>query len=707
MKTRKLPVLATVAVLMVAPGVLHAQTPVGTEFTYQGQLRQAGDPVDGQADMVFRLYDAAAGGNQVGSTVGPAFVDVADGLFTVQLDFGAAAFNGDARWLEVEVEFPSGEGNWTTLSPRQPMTPAPYALYALSGPGGGGHWAANGDDIYNTNAGDVGIGITTPSSPLHVVGSGSRTARVRNTSATGGTALLAEATGGSGYSCALNAYVCTPTGDAVYAFNEADSGNAHAFSGETSSPDGVAIYGLAGDGSEYSTGIGVYGKSNGDYNAAGVYGEAATTAGTGYGVRGVASSGTGVRGDHQGTGNYGKLGTSTAGVYGRTGQDYTYAVRGYAGSANAYAGYFTGGRNYFEGDVGIGTTAPGARLHVAQATVSGNTIIGQGTVDGASPNILLEEDCGENANIRLNEANDAALEFQTGGATRLAIRQDGLVGIGTPQPTEALDVVGTVKADGFHLTASPGDGLVLTSDAVGVGTWQPAGGTLWSVNGDDIYNDNSGNVGIGTSTPGSRLDIDRRVFVERIESGSGWIRTAGDSPDAVNVQITNLVDHPGNGYVAVYDSANNIDAGLYVDANSNGVIFADIKNARMPNPNQEGTEIWYACPEGPEAAAYVRGTAMLANGRAEVRLPEHFIAVAGPEGITVQVTPLSAESKGLAVVEKHADRFVVRELFNGSGAYGFDYTVMAVRKGYEDYRVIRPASEALAAEPIDVDQGSE
>jgi hypothetical protein len=118
----------------------------------------------------------------------------------------------------------------------------------------------------------------------------------------------------------------------------------------------------------------------------------------------------------------------------------------------------------------------------------------------------------------------------------------------------------------------------------------------------------------------------------------------------------------------------------------------------MKNPAQSGTEIWYTCPEGPEAAAYVRGTAQLQRGRAVVTLPDHFTIVANSEGMTVHLTPLSAESKGLAVVQKNHEEFVVRELDNGMGSYDFDYYVMAVRQGYEDYQVIRNEIEATPAE---------
>ena len=60
------------------------------------------------------------------------------------------------------------------------------------------------------------------------------------------------------------------------------------------------------------------------------------------------------------------------------------------------------------------------------------------------------------------------------------------------------------------------------------------------------------------------------------------------------------------------------------------------------------------------------------------------------EGMTVQLTPRSAESEGLAVVAQSIESFEVRELRNGTGTYDFHWEVKAIRKGHEDYQVIRP-----------------
>jgi len=107
---------------------------MGTAFTYQGQLKEGGDPVTDTCDFEFALWndpDSIDPGDQVGETQTPSDVDVAEGLFTVLLDFGSGAFEGDARWLEMAVKC-SGDVGYIVLSPRQEVTPAPYSLHAAS-----------------------------------------------------------------------------------------------------------------------------------------------------------------------------------------------------------------------------------------------------------------------------------------------------------------------------------------------------------------------------------------------------------------------------------------------------------------------------------------------------------------------------------------------------------------------------------------------
>lgn len=119
--------LPLIVVLFVAFAV-SAQTSV---FTYQGRLTDTNIPASGTHQMQFALYDAVTGGTQIGSTVENTAVNVSNGVFTVQLDYGAAAFSAVERFLEISVRRNSNE-TYTTLSPRQRITSAPYSIRALN-----------------------------------------------------------------------------------------------------------------------------------------------------------------------------------------------------------------------------------------------------------------------------------------------------------------------------------------------------------------------------------------------------------------------------------------------------------------------------------------------------------------------------------------------------------------------------------------------
>src|SRR6185295_5440108 len=175
-------------------------------------------------------------------------VNVLQGRFTVTLDFGAGMFNGQARWMEIQVRYPAATGTWTTLSPRQAMLPTPYAITALNapagsqgpagpqgpigpagpvgaqgpagpagaagspgspgspgapgatgaqgpqgpqgaagaaGPAGASPFTLSGGNAFY-NVGNIGIGITAPTYPLHVQTSGARAGYFQANATTGG-----------------------------------------------------------------------------------------------------------------------------------------------------------------------------------------------------------------------------------------------------------------------------------------------------------------------------------------------------------------------------------------------------------------------------------------------------------------------------------------------------------------------------------------
>jgi len=102
----------------------------GTAFNYQGQLNAAGAPATGSYDLRFALYDAVTNGNRASILLTNSAVPVTNGLFSTTLDFGAI-FAGTNYWLDIAVRS-AAETNFTTLMPRQPVLPVPYAIFAAT-----------------------------------------------------------------------------------------------------------------------------------------------------------------------------------------------------------------------------------------------------------------------------------------------------------------------------------------------------------------------------------------------------------------------------------------------------------------------------------------------------------------------------------------------------------------------------------------------
>jgi hypothetical protein len=182
----------------------------GTAFTYQGQLNSSGGPANGSFDLEFSIFNTATGGSPLAGPLTNSATAVSNGLFTVVLDFGAGPFNGSALWLEMAVR-PAGTGSFTTLSPRQPLLPTPYAIFSstasnvvsgsvvksvnglrdnvtlaaganvtlspsgntltIASSGTGGPWSLNGTSAYY-NSGNVGVGTASPQANLHVMTGG-------------------------------------------------------------------------------------------------------------------------------------------------------------------------------------------------------------------------------------------------------------------------------------------------------------------------------------------------------------------------------------------------------------------------------------------------------------------------------------------------------------------------------------------------------
>jgi hypothetical protein len=147
--------------------------PVAPVFTYQGQLTQNGSPVNGSVAMIFSLWDAESGGNQMpGFGNQTALVQVTNGAFTVTLNAYSSFDTGQARWLQIAVcADPASCGSATVLAPRQALTATPYAHYALK------PWIRSGNDFYVPGGTKIGIN-GVPTQPLEVYGDGGASLRV-------------------------------------------------------------------------------------------------------------------------------------------------------------------------------------------------------------------------------------------------------------------------------------------------------------------------------------------------------------------------------------------------------------------------------------------------------------------------------------------------------------------------------------------------
>ncbi|MBI1926135.1 hypothetical protein HYR99_18020 [Candidatus Poribacteria bacterium] len=135
----------------------------------------------------------------------------------------------------------------------------------------------------------------------------------------------------------------------------------------------------------------------------------------------------------------------------------------------------------------------------------------------------------------LGTTNNLDLVFKTNKVEALRITAAGNVGIGTTSPLERLDVAGTIQMTGFKLLTDAFAGYVLTSDANGIGTWKPASGgggiggngtanfipkfTDATTLGNSSIYETSGNVGIGTTTPGEKFTV-----AGTVESTSGGFK---------------------------------------------------------------------------------------------------------------------------------------------------------------------------------------
>jgi hypothetical protein len=431
--------LAVVLLLVLTAGYMYAQgpdlqteprgirpnAPAGPGFTYQGQLKDSGGtPIEDTCDFTFGLWDAEGGGMQVGSDSVVAGVTVTGGYFAALVnsggEFGADAFAGEARWLEIAVQCTSDPAP-VTLSPRQLLSAAPYARFSMGAPWAGltsvpagfadnvdddvlgglsctsgqitewdsSAWvcAADDDSGGDITAVNAGVGLTGggPSGDVTLdvefAGSGSADTASRSDHDHWGQSWSGSGTGltlsggdiglsGSGGSYGLSGESSSASGRGVYGYASATSGTTYGVRGESNSTDGRGVAGIAGATSGNAWGVwgvspsygggGVYGMATSTYGINyGVYGESASTSSGACGVYGYASDTSGP--------NYGVYGDSAStagyGVYGyasnTSGNTYGVVGRSDSTAGRGVYGYASAGSGTTYGVYGYATSSDG------------------------------------------------------------------------------------------------------------------------------------------------------------------------------------------------------------------------------------------------------------------------------------------------------------------------------------------------------------
>ncbi len=419
----------------------------GTAFTYQGRLDDNGSPARGSYDFTFALFSTSSGVGEVGVAITNTATAVSNGLFVVTLDFGAN-FPGAERWLEIAVRT-NGAGPFSTLTPRQPILAAPYAITAgnlsgtVSASGLSGTYSSamtfnnpansfigNGTGLTNVNAGTLGglsssafwkttgnadanptNGVflgTTDLQPLELRVKGTRALRLEPTVEDADHLKIVNVVGGS-----LGNFV----GAGVYGATIA-GGGAINYEGDPSTNKVTADFGTVAGGEDNTASnfAATVGGGNGNTGS----GEAATVGGG----RGNVSSGY----------------ISTVG--GGEGNDSTGEVSTVAGGGgNTSSGQFaTVGGGLGNDSTGQAATVPGGLGNAA----AGNFSFAAGRLAKA------------NHQSAFVWADSLGTEFSSTASNQFLIRAAGGVGIGTASPNAKLDVRGDIKLGSTGQFFAPG-----------------------------------------------------------------------------------------------------------------------------------------------------------------------------------------------------------------------------------------------------------
>lgn len=331
----------------------------GRGFSYNGYVEFNGEPLTGYTDFRFSLWDAGAGGSQIGGFQETS-MPVTKGRFYAILnkenEFDVP-FIGEARWLEIALRYPAGFGEYTTLTPRQKLTPTPYAIGLVPG----AEIVGTSDTSYalfvNYTTSSYG-GIYSKGTQFGLYGYSAYQIGVYGDGGIKGVRGIGFSSGGIGvHGTANNGNAVGVYGDSASNTGVYGSGGEIGVWGAASGTDDVGVFGAA----DAAGSVGVWGASAAN---TGVYGSGGTR-----GVWGVTTNAnaTGVYGEANNFGAIGVWGHSyeNTAVYG----DSWNGIAVWGESTNNHGVY---GRTYDLAKYGVFATSPYRGLWAETTGVSSN-----------------------------------------------------------------------------------------------------------------------------------------------------------------------------------------------------------------------------------------------------------------------------------------------------------------------------------------------